>query len=240
VTGEPPDERREGEAERRPAARYSLFVGLVFVAVVIIATLNTVLGSEPGILGTDASADRGTPLGQFAVPTLDGPQEGDANVFQTDCAVSANPCPADQQHTPACEISSPDSIRVCDLFDKPLVISFWFMEGADCLPTQDAVDQVARRYRDRVNFLSIDVRDDREQARTAVAERDWIIPVGYDADGAVSNLYRVGGCPTLAFAYPGGILADAKVGADVLSAREIAADVEELIARSARRQDESR
>ena len=32
------------------------------------------------------------------------------------------------------------------------------------------------------------------------------MPVGYDRDGAVSDLYRVGGCPTVAFAYPGGIL----------------------------------
>ena len=32
------------------------------------------------------------------------------------------------------------------------------------------------------------------------------MPVGYDRDGAVSNLYRVGGCPTLVYAYPGGIL----------------------------------
>jgi len=32
------------------------------------------------------------------------------------------------------------------------------------------------------------------------------MPVGYDRDGAVASLYRVGGCPTFAFAYPGGTL----------------------------------
>ena len=30
------------------------------------------------------------------------------------------------------------------------------------------------------------------------------MPVGYDRDGAVASLYRVGGCPTFAYVYPGG------------------------------------
>ena len=38
------------------------------------------------------------------------------------------------------------------------------------------------------------------------------MPVGYDRDGAVSNIYRVGGCPTFVFAYPGGILERASIG----------------------------
>ena len=38
-------------------------------------------------------------------------------------------------------------IRVCDLFDRPLVISFWFTGGGDCLPTQDVVDAVAGAFR---------------------------------------------------------------------------------------------
>jgi len=38
------------------------------------------------------------------------------------------------------------------------------------------------------------------------------VPVGYDRDGAVASLYRVGGCPTFAFAYPGGTLESASIG----------------------------
>ena len=38
------------------------------------------------------------------------------------------------------------------------------------------------------------------------------MPVGYDRDGAVASLYRVGGCPTFAYAYPGGTLQSASVG----------------------------
>ena len=38
------------------------------------------------------------------------------------------------------------------------------------------------------------------------------MPVGYDRDGAVGAIYRVGGCPTLAYVYPGGTLESAGIG----------------------------
>ena len=224
---------------RSPSSRYSTFVGIAFLVVIVIATINTIRNRDAGILGTDA-ADRGTPLAEFAVPKLRGSTEGDANVFQDDCQTSANPCPPEDRRTPACEVDLPQIIRVCDLFDRPLVISFWFTGGADCLPTQDVVDRVAKRFRGRVNFLSIDVRDDRDEARRIVEERGWTIPVGYDADGAVSNLYRVGVCPTVAFAYPGGILSGAKIGSDELSEAQLTADTERLLRESRRRAEVER
>lgn len=230
------DDRRE-EQRRSPSSRYSLFVGLAFIALVVIATVNTLRTRDDGILGT-ASTEVGAPLAEFAVPDLRGSTEGDANVYQDDCATSTNPC--EDERTPACRIDEPEVIRVCDLFDRPLVISFWFTEGADCLPTQDVVDRVARRYEGRVNFLSLNVRDDRDEARAIVAERGWTIPVGYDADGAVSNLYRVGVCPTVAFAYPGGVLSEARIGTGELDEPRLVADVERLISESRARAEEER
>jgi hypothetical protein len=66
------------------------------------------------------------------------------------------------------------------------------------------------------------------------------MPVGYDRDGAVSDLYRVGGCPTVAFAYPGGILAFARARLSELSGRQMAADVRKLLRLSAARERETR
>ncbi len=191
----------------RPSRRYSTFVGIAFLVLVVVATLNTIR-TEGG-----ETLDAGTPLPEFAVPDArNGPLDRDAAIFQDDCSTSENPCPADAKRTPACEIDASGAIRVCDLFERPLVLSFWFTRGASCLPTQDSVDRVASRYRGRVNFLSIDVRDDPEDVQQIVADHGWRLPVGYDRDGAVSNLYRVGGCPTLIFAYPGGIVGFEKVG----------------------------
>ncbi len=129
---------------------------------------------------------------------------------------------------------------MCDLFDLPLVISFWFTGGADCLPAQDLVDEVAGDFEGEANFLSVDVRDDREEARRIVEERGWQIPVGYDADGAVSNLYRVGGCPTVAFAYPGGLFSEVKLGNEALTEQDLTAAVERLIDESRKRAQTAR
>jgi len=237
--------RRPMQAERPPAQgsppagrRYSVLVGIAFLILIVIATLNTIGTQGGGTLGIDKS-DTGMPLPEFAVPNArTGPLDKDANIAQDDCSTAQNPCPSEARRTPACEIHAEGAIRVCDLFDRPLVISFWFTRGADCLPAQDVVNRVGRRYRGRVNFLSIDVRDDPSEVQDIVAERGWSMPVGYDRDGAVSDLYRVGGCPTTTFAYPGGILAFAEIGE--LSASTLTRDVQRLLQRSRARAATSR
>ena len=168
--------------------RYSVLVGLFFVALVVFVSIQTLGGDEEGgTLGLDRMPAR-WPLPQFAVPAAESELEGDANVAQDDCESGALTCPAGARRDPACAISTAEAIRVCDLFDRPLVLSFWFTKGGDCAPQQDVVDAVYRRYRDRVNFLSIDVRDDRGTVRELVRRNHWQMPVGYDRDGAVAGL----------------------------------------------------
>jgi hypothetical protein len=192
--------------------RYSIGVGLLFLVLVGIATIHTLSGGGgEGTLGLDRQPAR-WPLPEFAVPAAAGRLEGDANVAQDDCESAAVPCPEDARRSPACRIDTPGAIRVCDLFDRPLVLSFWFTKGGDCTQQQDVVDSVYRRYRGKVNFLSLNVRDDRDAVRELVRQHGWKLPVGYDRDGAVASLYRIGGCPTLAYAYPGGTLQSAGIG----------------------------
>jgi hypothetical protein len=192
--------------------RYTLLVGLLFLAIIVVAALHTLTGGGgERTLGLDRQPDR-WPLPEFAVPAAAGSLEGDANVAQDDCESAALPCPESARRHPACRIRTPGAIRVCDLFSRPLVISFWFTKGGDCAEQQDVVDSVYRRYRGRVSFLSLDVRDDRETVRELVRQHRWRMPVGYDRDGAVASLYRVGGCPTFAYAYPGGTLESASSG----------------------------
>ena len=235
-----PGKSPAGQQRPGPARRYSIFVGIAFLALIGVATLNTIRTESGGTLGTGED-ERGMALPEFAVPDArTGPLDQDANIYQDDCSTSENPCPAEARRDPACEIEVGGAIRVCDLFDRPLVISFWFTGGADCLPTQDAVDRVASRYRGRVNFLAIDIRDDPADVRRIVAERGWRMPVGYDRDGAVSDLYLVGGCPTVAFAFPGGVLDFAKVGVEELSEQQLAQHVQRLLRHSRQRAREDR
>lgn len=208
--------------------RYSIAAGLLLAAVVVVALLSEVGGDGAGgTLGLDEQPPR-WPLPEFAVPLATGPLDGDANVAQDDCETSRVPCPADARRTPACRLKEPGAIRVCDLFDRPSVLSFWFSKGGDeCVDQQDAVDRVYARYRGRVRFLSLNVRDDRDEVRELVRERGWRLPVGYDRDGAVARLYRVGGCPTFAYAFPGGTLFDASFGS--LEEAELGRRVEALL-----------
>jgi hypothetical protein len=237
----------EGAARRPPfglqsrdrpkvASRYSLFVGLAFAVIVVIAVANAIQGDGGGIIGSDREADRGTALPEFAAPEVRSGVTADANIDQDDCESSRNPCPPDQVRVPACQVEAAAAIRICDLFDRPLALSFWFTRGGDCLPTQDAFDEVAARRDADANFLSVNVLDDRGGVEELVRERGWSVPVAHDADGAVSNIYGVGVCPTILLAYPGDILHAAEIKPGNFEAAEIDAMVDELVAASARRE----
>ncbi len=206
--------------------RYSIVVGLLFAAVVLFALLTDVGRENGGTLGLERKPAR-WPLPAFAVPVAASRLEGDANIAPDDCTTSQLPCPASARRTPACRVPGADVIRVCDLFNRPSVLSFWFGGGGDCVDQQDVVNAVYARYRGRVNFLSLDVRDDRGTVRNLVRQRGWRMPVGFDRDGAVASLYRIGGCPTFAYAYPGGTLQDASIGN--LTVSQLSARVDALL-----------
>jgi hypothetical protein len=211
--------------------RYSIVVGLLFLAVIVVATLHTIDGGNgEQTLGLDRLPAR-WPLPEFAVPAGAGSLEGDANVAQDDCETSSLPCPEGSRRTPACRIATEGAIRICDFFRRPLVISFWFTKGGDCADQQDVVERAYRRYRGQVGFLSLDIRDDRDTLRELIRRHGWTMPVGYDRDGAVASLYGIGGCPTFAFVYPGGMLQGASIGD--LTFAQLSQRVQRLIAATA-------
>jgi hypothetical protein len=210
---------------------YSLIVGIVFIAVIAVAAVNLISTEDKGVLGASQEGD--LPLAQFAVPDARSGASGDANIAQDDCGAARIPCPSEDTRTPACRVEVPGAIRVCDLFDKPLVLSFWFTRGGDCEDQEDVFERAYRRYSPRVNFLAIDVRDSGSEVRKLIEERGWTHPIGLDHDGALSNLYRVGGCPTFVYAYPGGILQATSIGE--LDDRKFFANVDALITASKQR-----
>jgi thiol-disulfide isomerase/thioredoxin len=210
---------------------YSLIVGMVFIALIAVAGINTISTKNKGVLGASNEGD--LPLAQFAVPNARVDASGDANIAQDDCDAARIPCPSGSRRTPACRVDVPGAIRVCDLFDRPLVLSFWFTRGGNCEDQEDVFEHAYRRYKGRVNFLAIDVRDSDSEVRKLISDHHWTHPVGLDRDGALSNLYRVGGCPTFVYAYPGGILDSTSIGQ--LDDREFYAHVDRLLQQSDQR-----
>ena len=191
--------------------RYSLLVALAFLVLIAVATIHTLTGGGEHILGLEDEPPR-WPIPEFAVPAAAGSLEGDANVYQDDCGSASLPCPETPPRVPACQITTPGAIRVCDLFGRPLVISFWFGTENNCEQEQNVVSAVAARYRGQVNFLSLDSLDSRGSVREAIRAHGWKMPVGFDRDGAVAELFQVAACPTFAYVYPGGTLQSSSIG----------------------------
>ncbi len=201
--------KQPSERPRRTAV-YSLIVGMAFIALIAVAGINTISTKNKGVLGATSEGDM--PLAQFAVPNARTGASGDANIAQDDCDAARIPCPAGNRRSPACQVDVPGALRVCDFFDKPLVLSFWFTRGGDCENQEDVFEQAYQRYTPQVNFLAIDVRDSTSEVQDLIRTHHWTHPVGLDRDGALSNLYRVGGCPTFVYAYPGGIFQATSIG----------------------------
>jgi thiol-disulfide isomerase/thioredoxin len=222
---------KEPSQRPRRATVYSLIVGMAFIALIAVAGINTISTKNKGVLGATSEGDM--PLAQFAVPNARTGASGDANIAQDDCDAARIPCPSGNRRTPACRVDVAGALRVCDFFNRPLVLSFWFTRGGDCENQEDVFEDAYRKYKGEVNFLAVDVRDDTSEVQKLIQEHHWTHPVGLDRDGALSNLYRVGGCPTLVYAYPGGVFQATSIGR--LDDQQFFAKVDDLIAASKQR-----
>jgi hypothetical protein len=214
------DDRKEREAEQaRGAARpYSIAVGILFLGFILFAGYNALSSDSPGPTGLQ----EGRRLPAFAAPSATGSTEGDSNVDPKQ----------------ACRIQVRDAIRICDYFDRPLVLVAWFSKcGGHCEPVLDAVERIRGRF-PGVNFVGVDIRNSLGEARDSVKENGWGFPMAVDRDGAVGLMYSVGVGPTTFFAYRGGVLAAKALGE--LTEEELVDRVRRLERTSKKRQNGAR
>ena len=188
----------------RPGNKYAWAVGIVMLMVLGIVLFFQTLPNE----GSGFEGPRhGSTLKAFAAPSALGNLEGDANVCQrrSECSDQAGA-------QPACTLRSAEVVNLCELRRKPLVLTFIFDRAADCYPQVDRTERVLKKI-DGVQFATVFfTRKERSEVRNLVEARGWTQPVGIDQDGAVANLYGVGGCPTTIFARAGGKVAAVDLG----------------------------
>jgi hypothetical protein len=201
-------DRTHPEPVRRPEVpragnKYAWLVGiLMLMGLGVLLFAQTLPNQGEGLEGPE----KGSRLKAFAAPLAQGNVEGDANVCQRE------PCPEQAGGRPACSLTSQEVVNLCELRKKPLVLTVIFDRGADCYPQVDRTERVRRDFGD-VNFATLFfTRKGREEIRRLVQARGWQQPVGVDRDGAVANLYGIGGCPTTIFARAGGEVVDTKLG----------------------------
>jgi hypothetical protein len=207
---------------RRPGSRASWAVGVLLVALLVYITLNTLRTDTPGARGIPDDS----PLPPFATPIALGPVRGDANVARAAGQGRAG-------KVPACSVRRPGVLNVCQLAERgPVVLTFLIDRGGVCTRQLDEIERVRARF-PGVQFAAVAVRGSRGRLRELIREHGWRFPVGYDHDGAVANVYFVGVCPTVTFAYPGGIAMRTTVG--LLKPPELERDLRRLVAGSERR-----
>ena len=188
----------------RPGNKYAWLVGiLALMGLSVLLFTTTLPNTGEGLVGPKP----GSRLKIFAAPSVRGDLIADANVCQRakDCNKSAG-------SRPACDVRIEEVVYLCDLRRRPLVLTFVFDRGADCLPQVDRTERV-RKDLPRVGFATVFFsHKDRDELRSIVQGRGWQQPVAVDPDGAIANIYGVGGCPTTVFARAGGRVLETKLG----------------------------
>lgn len=171
-------------------------VGVVGVIVVAYITLNTLRTESVGSRGPTV----GTRLPPFAVPLAGSRSDADANI-------ATRPDSGPEGSRPACTVRGPEILNVCELAERgPVVLAFLATQSGRCERQVDVLERLAPRH-PGVRFAAVAVRGDHGELRQTVRDRGWRLPVGYDHDGAVANIYGVAVCPTVTFARRGGEVA---------------------------------
>lgn len=190
--------------------RPSTIVGIAALVLIAVVILNGARTEGPGSRGVP----EGEVLPDFAMPLADGGPDLDANVLERE----SGGVPA------ACEVRGPEVLNVCELREEgPVVLGFFATRSENCEDQIDALDEYARSASD-VSVAAVAIRGSQADAARVVRERGWEIPVGWDRDGAVANLYAVAVCPTITFAREGGEVVSTSLQS--LTADEIAEQVE--------------
>ena len=187
-------------------------LGLAALVLIAVAILN---GAR-----TDGPGSRGVPVGEelpaFAAP-LAGGEDADANVAQRSGGGAAGA-------RPACEVRGDDILNVCALWEEgPVALAFFATRSERC---EDQVDVLDAADTDGIEVAAVAIRGDQADVRATVRERGWSLPVAWDRDGAVANLYAVAVCPTITFASQGGDVVDTSL--EFLDAEALQAKLDAL------------
>jgi peroxiredoxin len=198
--------------------RYQRMIGLFGITLVIVISVSLLTTRSVGTTGIPA----GRQMHLFAAPLATSTLNGDANVNHPVC-------------TPARHDSR--ALNICLLLQRaPLVLGF-FVTGQDaCMRQVDAMQAVSREFpATEVQFAAVAVRSAHAATARAVRAHHWTIPVAYDRDGAVGDVYGVEICPIVELAYRGGVVARRLIGEHWASSAALAGQVQALLRGSAGR-----
>jgi peroxiredoxin len=162
--------------------------------------LVVVLGVGAYQFITHGTRSSGVPPGQrlhlFAAPLAASTLNGDPN---------PHPTCTEARHDPR-------ALNLCLMAARgPVVLSFFVTGASACERQVGALQSLSTQF-PSVQFAAVAINTGHAVARATVARHRWTIPVAYDRDGTVQQLYSVVACPMVEMAYRGGVVRSRLVG----------------------------
>jgi peroxiredoxin len=136
----------------------------------------------------------------------------------------------DANTNPRCDPAHPNprALNVCG--HTPVVLGFFVTGSAACTRQIDTLQAVSRQFaQSGLQVAAVAVRAGRSSTATLIHAHHWTIPVAYDRDGAIGDLYGVEICPMVELAYRGGTVADRLIGEHWLKRSALSARVRALL-----------
>lgn len=197
-----PDTPKRPEVPR-PGNKYAWLVGILMLMAIGVLLFTTAIPNKgKGLHGPR----HGVRTPRFAAPLATSELKGPANVCQK------RPCSDRAGPYPACSGKDDRALHVCDLWTRPLVLTFIWDRAADCFPQVDRVQRLMNQT-SGVGFAVVYfTHKDRKEVQEIVDRRGWTMPIAVDQDGTITNLYGIGVCPTTVFARKGGKVVTSKLG----------------------------
>lgn len=95
---------------------------------------------------------------------------------------------------------------------KPTVINFWAVGCSPCVAEFPDFQRVYDEYKDKINFVFIDVETDVQLGLNFVKDNNYTFPVYFDLTGLAQEFYSVDAYPTSVFVDKDGNTVDSQLG----------------------------
>ena len=116
-----------------------------------------------------------------------------------------------------CLTRTENTVRLSDMFGKPVVINFWATWCPPCKRELPDFDRLCREYGDRVVFMMVNLTDGRRDTvdgtKKFVSEKGYTFPVYFDTGLSGAKAYSVSSIPQTTFIDANGNVFATRIGA---------------------------
>ena len=129
-------------------------------------------------------------------------------------SVYEQPKEENQNIVPDVEIFDADEkpVMLSSFFDKPLVLNFWATWCGPCKSEMPGFNRLYDKYNDKVNFVMLNVSDDRKTVKEFIEKNSYSFPVYYDDTQIAAYTYGASSIPLTLVIHEGGEVYGYQIG----------------------------